>query len=420
MKKRLLALMAKKNERKAVIMGQAEKTSSVEELRSLNAELDILNEEIRSFQEMIDGLETDPQNDDGVAERTQIVNGEIPEIVGAAANTEKRKGVNSEIEKRVETVAAELRSGKEVSITHDVQEYLEKRSVSTSSVVLENKYKRKIADNFNEVAQTIDLVDSFTLDGGNSYSVAFQITDGEAESTAEGATYKNSEGTFGSILTGRAKITNSAIVNEEVVDLPNADYLSRIVNSVRKSIRKKVSHQIISGTGGENQLRGVSNMPTNVIPESYKVELVAIDRAALRKIVFSYGGDEDMEAPATLFLSKKDLEAFASIEADDGRPYYSITYNGTSGSIQESGNGLKVPYTINSACKALVADTTASGDKTMFYGNPMAYEMPMFSPLTIKRSDERYIDQGKIGFFGKIIAGGVLNSYKSFIPVVKK
>ena len=78
---------------------------------------------------------------------------------------------------------------------------------------------------------------------------------------------------------------------------------------------------------------------------------------------------------------------------------------------------MRVPYTINSACVALSADGTTAGAKTIVYGSPMYYELPMFTPLSIKSSDERFIDQGKIGFFGKVIAGGVINKYKGFITV---
>ncbi len=417
-KKRLLKLLEKRTAKKAEIVKMAEKTESVEELRSLNAEIDAIDIEIRELNEAIADIKDDEEEGDEVSERTRALGGEIPSIVAAGSAAEKRGGKTNEIEKRVETMAQELRSGKEVTIDSEVMSYLEKRSVTTANVVLENKYKREIAENFNGVAQTIDLVDSVPMTGGGSYTVVFQITDGDAGETAEGEEYTNDEGTFGEASTGKAKITNSAIVDEEVVELPNADYLSKIINNVRKSIRKKVSGQIISGKGGENSLLGVYGMPIKLIPESYKVEISEIGKSTLRDIVFAYGGDEDVEAPETLFLNKKDLQAFAAIMAGDERPYFSIEYNGPSGYIQESGNGLKVPYTVNSACKS-IKDAIA-GDKTMVYGNPKAYEMPLFSRLTIKRSDERYIERGKVGFFGKIIVGGILNSYKSFIPVVKK
>ncbi|HSW62569.1 MAG TPA: phage major capsid protein [Dissulfurispiraceae bacterium] len=396
-----------------------------------DAELDALQTELRKLglkiaeeekrQEPAAAPSAAQKQEDTVSERTKAVNSEIPAIVTAAAKgQEQRKCDDGDMEKRAEQLANDLRSGKEVSITADLQSYLEKRAITTANVMLESKYKREIAESFSEVAQTIDLVDSFSLNGGNSYDVSFQITDGDADYTEEGATYTSDEGTFGTASTGRAKITNSAVVNEEVVALPNADYLTRIIASVRRSIRKKISHQIIAGLGGLNQLRGILNAPVGTIPATYKVGVAAIDRDTLRRIVFAHGGDEDVESPATLFLNKLDLAAFAAVmAAGDGRPYYKVEYNGASGFIQESGGGLRVPYTINSACPALSAVATVVGTKTMVYGSPMSYELPMFTPLSIKRSDERFIDQGKIGFFGKVIVGGVVNRYKGFIPVEK-
>ena len=418
-KKKFLELIAKRNQRKAALGEQAKTCEDVATLRSINAELEALDAEIRELQEMADSIpDTDPNDPDG---RTAAVTGQIPGIVAASAAGQEKRTASEEVEQRVQQAAADLRSGKEITVTAEMQSFMEKRAVATTDVMLENKYKQQIKDNFNEVAQTIDLVDAFTLDGGKSYEVAFQITDGDAEYTAEGETFTNSEGTFGTASTGYAKITNSAIVNEEVVELPNADYLSRIVNSVRKSIRKKLSGQIISGAGTANTIKGIYNAPATTIPASYKVELEKIDEDSLRKIVFSYGGSEDVESPATLFLNKLDLAEFASVKAaGDGRSYYKITYNGSNGFIEEFTGGLRVPYTINSECVALSGAATEVGAKTMVYGPPDAYELPMFTPLTIKRSDERYIDQGKVGFFGKVHCGGVVNKYKGFICVTKK
>lgn len=426
MKEKFLKLLAEKEARKAEITKSCDTINDVGELRKLNDEMSKLNEEIRDLNEMIKAISDEPQAEPqerkaepAQALRTQAVNGEIPAVVSAPLGQQEARKSN-EVLSKIEQIGQELRDGKSVAISGDIIKYLEQRAITTTGVLLENKYKREIAENFNEVAQTIDLVDAFALDGGNSYDVAFQITDGEGDYTAEGATFTNDEGTFGTASTGRAKITNSAIVTDEVANLPNADYLTRIVNSVTKSIRKKISNQIIAGAGGANQLKGIYNAPTGTVPSTYVVEETAIDGDTLRNIVFAYGGDEDITSPATLFLSKLDLAAFAAVKATDGRPYYKIEYSGASGYIQESEDGLRVPYTINSACNSLSASATEAGTKTMVYGVPTNYEMPIFSNLTIKRSDERYIDQGKIGFFGSIIVGGVVNKYKGFIPVVKK
>ena len=89
MKNKLMALLKAKNERKVTINTQADKSTDVAELRGLNTELDALNAEIRSLQEMIDGLVDEPTN-----ERTAAVNSEIPGVV--IAGVEQRKAVDEE------------------------------------------------------------------------------------------------------------------------------------------------------------------------------------------------------------------------------------------------------------------------------------------------------------------------------------
>ena len=83
MRKRLLALLETKNERKAEIVKLAEKADKVEELRKLNQELDEVNEEIRNLQEMVDEL---PEED----ERTAAVTGAIPGVVQASAQEQRK------------------------------------------------------------------------------------------------------------------------------------------------------------------------------------------------------------------------------------------------------------------------------------------------------------------------------------------
>lgn len=80
-KKKLLALIAKKNERKTALTEQADACEDVAQLRAMNAELDTLNEEIRSLQELVDSIpdEADP---DG---RTAAVTGQVPGVVVAGA-----------------------------------------------------------------------------------------------------------------------------------------------------------------------------------------------------------------------------------------------------------------------------------------------------------------------------------------------
>lgn len=422
---KLKALLKSKEARKAELVAKSEKTEDITELRSINAELEALNTEI----EVLRSATTESEEQRGSAgeegaqsQRTAAVNGEHatpPDIVATSAMGESRASADAEIEKTIDALAEELRSGKEVTITPEIGAYLEKRDVTSTGTLIEHKYSRDIKDRFNQVAQTIDLVDSFNLDGGTDYSVSVETEIGEGDYTGEGEVYTQDESTYVTLPAGRAKITNSATVSEEVVKLPNIDYVGRIYNNLRKSIRRKTSGQIISGDGKANKLKGFYSQDVAVIPADYQVEVAKIDSDTLAKIVFGYGGDEDMEGPATLFLNKKDLAAFGSVKAADGRPYYKITIEGSGGTIEDAMGGTKINYSINSECNALSDASTAGGTKTMVYGDPMCYELPMFTPLTMKSSEHRYMEKGQILFTGSVIVGGVVNKYKGIMPVVK-
>lgn len=91
MKKRLLALLKAKQEARAAKVNEGEKATTVEEIRALQKEVDILDSEIRSFQTMIDEL---PKEDE-TNERTAAVNNETPGVVVTnAQNQEKRKTID--------------------------------------------------------------------------------------------------------------------------------------------------------------------------------------------------------------------------------------------------------------------------------------------------------------------------------------
>lgn len=363
-------------------------------------------------------IEEKKKEEEPIIERTAVVNGTIPGIVKAGA--ESRMKPENDLEKRMDTLADELRAGKEVVISADIAEFAEKRAVSSTGLLIEKKYKREVDSSMNEIAQVIDLVKAIPLDGGADYSVAFAIDTGDADYSAEAGAdlvgvYTNSEGTFGTNTTGRAKVTNSAVVNEEVIDLPNANYLSVIYDNVRKSIRKKISNQIIAGSGDTNTIKGILNAPVGVMPSTYYKGVETIDTDTLVGIVMAYGNDEDVTAPLTLFLSKLTLATFAAVKKANGDPYYSISYNGPSGIIE--GNGLRVPYSISSALPShSVASNSAT---TMLYGDPSKYELAIFGDITIKQSAERYIEKGQVGFFGRTYVGGLVSAYKAFLPIKK-
>lgn len=84
MKKKLLALLVKKEERKKELGKKAESSEDVKELRSINAELDTLNAEIAELRSMIDALTDDEPGGGDNNQRGQQGNPPAGEQRGAA------------------------------------------------------------------------------------------------------------------------------------------------------------------------------------------------------------------------------------------------------------------------------------------------------------------------------------------------
>ncbi len=97
MKKKLMDMLAKKNTRKQEINALVEKSQDVEELRKLGAELDSLNTELRSLQDMIDALpEAEEPGTQPQSQRTQVVNGQVPGVVTAGVSGQEQRNLGGQ------------------------------------------------------------------------------------------------------------------------------------------------------------------------------------------------------------------------------------------------------------------------------------------------------------------------------------
>ena len=125
-----------------------------------------------------------------------------------------------------------------------------------------------------------------------------------------------------------------------------------------------------------------------------------IDDGTLDEIIYSYGGEEEVEDVAVLILNKKDLKAFAKLKDKQGRKFYTIVNHGNTGTIDD------VPYVINSACKAVTDAQKATAEYCMAYGPLSNYEMAIFSDIDARKSTEYKFKQGQIAYRADIFAGG--------------
>jgi HK97 family phage major capsid protein len=412
MKKKLLALLAKKNERKAAIIAQSEKCEDVAELKSLNVELDTLNAEIRDLQGMIDSIPDEPAPvtalsasaaGAGTAERTAAVNGEIPGVVVSSAKGEEKRAEKQDIAEKRE--AAEKR-GKALKENRAV-------TVGSSNVVVPKHAAPDIRPTFNEVSSLIDGVDTKFLIGGESFQQPYVAGYGTGDYKAEGEEYATAEPIFGYTDINKAKVTAYAEDTEELQKLPDADYDGEVMKGIRIASRKKINREILVGTGATNRLTGIFSAAATAIDADTDLEIAEIDETTLDDIIFSYGGDEEVEDAAVLTLNKKDLAAFAKLRTADGKKIHDIKTNGNTGTIDG------YPFVINSACNAISDEDTESGDYCMAYGPLSNYRLCIFSDMDVKRSEDYKFKQGMICHRGSIFLGGNVVSKNGFLRVKK-
>lgn len=359
------------------------------DLESLEKELDAISVEEKSIEQR--QLLLDKANSINSGEVEARSKGNLGEMINEAKNKDIDK------EKR----------GKDLK---------EKRSVSvgSSNILLPKHQSDTINGTFNQVSSLVDRVKKVPLNGGESYSSAYEKTFKEGEYTNEGASASDTDTDFGYANIAKSKIVSYSEETEEVIKLPNVDYDTVVVGNVSKSLRKKLTKEILIGDGSTNHLVGIFSAKAEAIDPSTDLELSGIDEKTLDDIIFTYGGDEDVESESVLILNKSDLKAFATLRNTQGNKVYDVKSQGNTGTIDG------IPYIINSACKAVSNANTAVGDYCMAYGALENYELAVFSDIEVSRSTDSKFKEGMIAHKGVIFAGGNVASQNGFIRVKKK
>ncbi|MFB9330100.1 phage major capsid protein [Paenibacillus aurantiacus] len=286
-------------------------------------------------------------------------------------------------------------------------------TVGASTVVLPKHYASDIRPTFNEVSTLIDRVTHKPLLGGESFEQPYIKGYGTADYTAEGANYADAEPVFGKAQISKAKITAYAEDSEEIQKLAAADYDSHVMAGVTVATRKKITREILIGDGTTNHLAGIFSAAATAIDAATDLEVSEIDEFTLDEILFSYGGDEDVEDAAVLILNKKDLKAFATLRNSESKKVYDVKANGNSGTIDG------VPYIINSACKAVSDATTATGQYSMAYGPLSNYMLTIFSDIDVQRSTDYKFKTGMIAHRSSVFVGGNVVTKNGFLRVKK-
>lgn len=366
---------------------------------------------------------------DALIEEAEVIGG----ILSDVQSREKMAGIANNAEGAAEPQGGEkgeeplnkaraergktVKAGKEVQYSAKTT-FVVKNALSVSQTATPAHTASDVKETFNDVSSLVDRVKVIPLNGGETYKRGYvkSYGDGAGES-AEGADYNATEPVFGYAEITKQKITAYTEEPEEMVKLPDADYDGIVEGSVTKAIRRYMSRQILIGDGATGHFTGIFFNPAvkanDIIDRDTDLKMTTIDDATLDEIIYSFGGEEDVEDVAVLVLNKKDLKALAKLRDKQGRKVYTIINHGNTGSIDG------VPYVINSACGTVTDAQTTKDVYCMAYGPLSNYEMAVFSDIDARKSTDFKFKQGQIAYRADVFAGGNVAARNGFIRVLR-
>ncbi|MED1850343.1 phage major capsid protein [Brevibacillus borstelensis] len=286
-------------------------------------------------------------------------------------------------------------------------------TLSSTGVLVPTREATMLEPTFNQVSSLIDRVRIINRMGGESFKQPYVTGYGEGDYTADGANYADADTTFGLADINKAKITAYSEEDEGVLKLPDIDYDAEIQKGITIALRKKITRQILLGAGTTNTLTGIFSANATAIDAATDKSIAAIDENTLDEIVYSYGGDEDVEDAAVLILSKADLKAFVQLRSAQGNRIHKVETNGNTGTIDG------IPFIINSACKPISSAGTLAGEYTMAYGSLSGYGLSIFSDIDVQRSLDFKFKSGQIAHRGSIYVGGNVIRKNGFLRIKK-
>ena len=305
--------MVKKNERKAAINAQADKSTDVAELRGLNTELDTLNAEIRDIQAMIDGLEETPAN-----ERTAAVNGEIPGIVATNATGQEQR-------KTADQAEMEYRKAFQQLVTRGTQIPVELRTdentlLSDIPGALPTVLVNRIVEKLESTGMILPLINRTSFAAG--ISIPTSAVKPVATFVSEGASSDRQKKTTSTSITfTNFKLRCEISMSMEASTMALAAFEAAFERQVVEAMVKKLEATIISTANGTASPKGIlaetpaTGQALTAKTLSYKT---LIDAEAALPQAYENG--------AVYCMTKKTFMAYVGMEDAEGQPIARVNY----------------------------------------------------------------------------------------------
>ena len=399
MKDFLEKLIKAKEAREAELKEAIKTAEDADQVRSLGGELETVQTEIRDAQAQLASLDAPEQR-------------EFNPI--AAFGLETKAG--EEAEKRAKEFAE---SGK-MKI-----EGAEARSILLGTGSLAKPTKVSGINNAqNTVSSIIDQVRVEDATGMGEDKEAYVKSIQSAGMATDGTASAPSDPVFRTAAIKPFLIDTLTFVSREIAKQTPLRYAEKVQELAMQALRTKAAKLIVSGNGATEPYGIINAVNTEQTPEaiyeSLTLDTNVIDAATLRKIVFAYGGNENIGANAVLYLNKADLIAFGDVRGgSEKKAIYEIIPDGTNpntGVIKEG--GLAVPYCINSECTALSGSTKGSTPiKTMIYGDPTNYKLDLFGDYEVRVSEDYKFGERMLAILGEVMLGGNITYDKGFVVV---
>lgn len=429
MKDFLKKLIQRKKDEQAKLNKRMDESEDIKEVRSIGETLKTIAQEIAEAEAQLQAIENEPKDepqeeqkdDEARADDNLDPNEEEPTNENVERSKDYVKVGGTDIRHMATTnlrggnqMDKEQREAQNKEIEERAKLLKEGRAVTVASgnVLLPKHQSNDLATvPFRQVSTFYDLTKVRNLQGGETYEAPFTKSYGTGGLTEEGSAYTEAEPEFETAKINKVKVTAYAEFSEELERLPNANYEAEIRKGVEIALKKKMAQQQIGGTGESNTFIGITstNADNTAVLASDDMELSKIDQDTLNKIIFAYGGDEEVEQKGVLVLNKADLLAFSLVKNDIGDHAYKIDL------ANQTIN--TVPYIINSNLTPL--DKASKGQYSMIYGIPQYYETAIFSPVEIKKSYDYKFKDGMIAYRASVFAGGNTTAYRGFMRVKK-
>jgi HK97 family phage major capsid protein len=281
-----------------------------------------------------------------------------------------------------------------------------------------------INDPHNVVSSIVDMVAVEDLTGAGSYKEAYVKSWQAAGAAVDGTASDASDPLFRTAAINPFQIDVLTYVSKSIRKQTPLQYEAKVRQGALIALKKKAVNYIIKGNGSTAPFGIYHAANTETSPESiteaYEVTANTIDGTTLRKIVFAYGGDENVGAGARLFLNKLDLIKFGDVRGtNEKKAVYEIIPDGSNpntGVIKDG--GLAVPYVICSDVTALSTATYSATDiPTMIYGDPANYKLALFGDYEVSVSEDYKFAEGLLSVRGEAWIGGNVIVDKGFIVV---